>query len=69
MQYEFEEVTATSAAGAAVSIPAGVHAVERHSLSFRLQLGGREVDLTLAEFERLERAGRVWPITDASQEE
>lgn len=64
--YEFDGVDTLSAAGAAVSIPAGIHLVERRSLVHRLRLGGRQVDLTLAEFDRLLHAGRVRPTGDAS---
>jgi hypothetical protein len=46
-------------------IPAGVHHVERRSLVFRVRLGGRELDLTLAEWERLLHAGCVGPISVA----
>ena len=62
--YAFEDTDAISASGATVRIPTGVHLVERRSLVFRIRLGGREVDLTLAEFERLQRAGRVRPGSD-----
>lgn len=60
--YEFDEIDAVTSAGGAVRFPAGVHAVARRSLVFRVRLGGREVDLTLAEFDRLLRAGRIRAI-------
>ena len=57
--FAFDDCDALTAAGVPVRIPAGVHLVERRSLVFRVRLGGREVDLTLAEFARLQAAGRV----------
>lgn len=59
VRYEFDEVDAVTAAGGPVRLPAGVHPVARRSLVFRVRLGGREVDLSLAEFDRLLRAGRI----------
>jgi hypothetical protein len=59
VQYEFDEIDAVTAAGGPVRFPAGVHPVARRSLVFRVRLGGREVDLTRAEFDRLLRAGRI----------
>lgn len=61
-RYEFDEIDAVTSAGGAVRFPAGVHAVVRRSLVFRVRLGGRDVDLTLAEFDRLLRAGRIRAI-------
>lgn len=58
-RYEFDEIDTLTAAGGEVRFPAGVHPVERRSLVFRVRLGGREVDLTLAEFDRLMQAGRI----------
>jgi hypothetical protein len=63
VRWGFADLEVTSAGGASVRIPAGEHAVERRSLVYRMRLGGREVDLTLAEFERLQRAGLVWPVS------
>jgi hypothetical protein len=61
-RYAFIDCDATTAAGVPLRIPAGVHHVERRSLVFRVRLGGRELDLTLAEWERLMHAGCVRPI-------
>lgn len=47
-RYAFTDCEATTAAGVPLRIPAGVHHVERRSLVFRVRLGGRELDLTLA---------------------
>ena len=58
-QYRFEACQPTHAAGHKVNIPAGVHTVERRSLSVRVHVGGREVDLTLAEFSRLQTEGKA----------
>lgn len=58
-RYAFHDCEATTAAGVPLRIPAGVHHVERRSLVFRVRLGGREVELTLAEFGRLREAGQV----------
>ena len=58
-RYEFDEIDAVTSAGGAVRFPAGVHPIARRSLVFRVRIGGREVDLTLAEFDRLLRAGRI----------
>lgn len=63
-RYAFIDCDATTAAGAPLRIAAGVHLVERRSLVFRLRLGGRELDLTLAEWERLLQAGCVGPISE-----
>lgn len=57
--YAFDGEDALAASGVKVSIPAGVYLVERRSLVYRLRLGGREIDLTLGEFERLMQSGRV----------
>lgn len=57
--YSFEEAEAVTAAGVTVRIPAGLHLVEERLLVFRVRVGGREVDLTLAEFHRLRSAGRI----------
>jgi predicted thioesterase len=57
--YAFVDSDAPTAAGVRVRIPAGVHPVEQRSLVFRVRLGGREVDLTLAEFDRLRSTGLV----------
>lgn len=62
-RYAFHDCEATTAAGVPLRIPAGVHHVERRSLVFRVRLGGRELDLTLAEWERLLHAGCVGPIS------
>jgi len=62
-RYAFNDCDATTAAGEPLRIPAGVHRVERRSLVFRVRLGGRELDLTLAEWERLLHAGSVGPIS------
>lgn len=61
-RYAFTDCDATTAAGVPLRIPAGVHQVERRSLVFRVRLGGRELDLTLAEWERLLDAGCVGPV-------
>ncbi|HRD97075.1 MAG TPA: hypothetical protein PLA97_11830 [Rubrivivax sp.] len=61
--YAFNDCEATTAAGMPLRIPAGFHLVERRSLVFRLRLGGRELDLTLAEWERLLQAGFVGPCS------
>lgn len=61
-RYAFHDCEATTAAGVPLCIPAGVHRVERRSLVFRVRLGGRELDLTLAEWERLLHAGCFGPI-------
>jgi hypothetical protein len=57
--YTFDDSDALTAAGVQVRIPAGVHLVERRLLVFRVRLGEREVDLTLAEFDRLQSTGAV----------
>jgi hypothetical protein len=62
-RFAFTDCEATTAAGMPLRIPAGVHHVERRSLVFRVRLGGRELDLTLAEWERLLHAGCVGPIS------
>lgn len=62
--YAFDDSDALTAAGVPVRIPAGVHLVERRSLVFRVRLGGREVDLTLAEFDRLQSTGLVTAVSD-----
>lgn len=62
-RYAFNDCEATTAAGVPLRNPAGVHHVERRSLVFRVRLGGRELDLTLAEWERLLHAGCVGPIS------
>jgi hypothetical protein len=62
-RYAFTDCEATTAAGVPLRIPAGVHHVERRSLVFRVRLGGRELDLTLADWERLLHAGCVGPIS------
>lgn len=62
--YAFEDSDALTAAGVRVRIPAGEHLVERRSLVFRVRLGGREVDLTLAEFDRLRSTGLVKVVSD-----
>jgi hypothetical protein len=64
-RYAFHDSEATTAAGVPLRIPAGVHHVERRSLVFRVRLGGRELDLTLAEWERLLDAGCVGPVVAA----
>ena len=64
--YAFEEFDTLTAAGVPVRIPAGVHLVERRSLVFRVRLGGREVDLALAEFNRLQSTGLVSAVSDPS---
>lgn len=61
--YAFDDSDALTAAGVRVRIPAGVHRVERRSLVLRVRLGGREVDLTLAEFERLRSSGLVKAVS------
>jgi len=48
-RYAFTDCEATTTAGASLRIPAGVHHVEGRSLTFRVRLGGRELDLTMAE--------------------
>ena len=65
-RYAFNDCEATTAAGVPLRIPAGVHHVERRSLVFRVRLGGRELDLTLAEWERLLDAGCVGPVVAAA---
>jgi len=55
----FDEFDAVTAAGGSVRSPAGVRPAEWRSLVFRVRFGGRDVDLTLAEFDRLLQAGRV----------
>lgn len=62
--YAFDDSDALTAAGVPVRIPAGVYLVERRSLVFRVRLGGREVDLTLAEFDRLRSTGLVTAASD-----
>ena len=62
-RYAFHDCEATTAAGVLLRIPDGVHHVERRSLVFRVRLGGRELDLTLAEWERLLHAGCVESIS------
>lgn len=57
--YEFAEGDVLTASGSPIRIPGGTYPVEKHALVFRVRLRGREVDLTLAEFDRLERAGKV----------
>lgn len=59
--YEFDGDDVLAASGVMVSIPAGIYFVERRSLVHRVRLGGRQIDLTLGEFERLIQAGRVKP--------
>jgi hypothetical protein len=61
-RYAFNDREATTAAGVPLRIPAGVHLVERRSLVFRVRVGGRELDLTLAEWARLLHAGCVGPL-------
>lgn len=58
-RYVFAATQAVNAGGMVVRIPPGDYPVERRSLVHRVRLGGREVDLTLAEFRRLQRAGLV----------
>jgi len=65
-RYAFHDCEATTAAGVPLRIPAGVHQVERRSLVFRVRLGGRELDLTLAEWERLLDVGCVGPVVAAA---
>jgi hypothetical protein len=65
-RYAFNDCEAITAAGVPLRIPAGVHEVERRLLVFRVRLGGREVDVTLAEWERLRHAGFVGPPSDAA---
>ena len=67
--YAFDETDAVTAAGVALRIPAGLHQVERRSLVFRVRIGGREVALPLAEFERLRSAGRVKAAADPASKE
>lgn len=62
-RYAFQDCDATTAAGVSMRIPTGVHQVERRSLVFRVRLGGREVDLTLAEWDRLQQAACVGPVS------
>lgn len=62
--YVFDGEDVLAASGDRVSIPAGVFLVERRSLVRRVRLGGREIDLTLGEFERLLQAGRVKPSSE-----
>lgn len=62
--YAFDDCDALTAAGIPVRIPAGVYLAERRSLVFRVRLGGREVDLTLAEFDRLRSTGLVTVASD-----
>lgn len=62
--YEFDGGDVLAASGAMVSIPAGAYVVEKRSLVYRVRLGGRQIDLTLGEFERLRLAGRVKPTAD-----
>jgi len=61
--YAFNDCEATTAGGVLLRIPAGVDHVERRSLVFRVRLGGRERDLTLAEWERLLHAGCIGPFS------
>lgn len=63
-EYQFAETDVQTAAGALVRIPAGTYPVEKRALVFRVRLGGREVDLTLAEFDRLEKAGKVYRVAE-----
>lgn len=65
-RYAFNDCAAITAAGMPLRIPAGVHEVERRLLVFRVRLGGREVDVTLAEWERLRHAGCVGPLQIAA---
>ncbi|MBN8489810.1 MAG: hypothetical protein J0M00_00055 [Burkholderiales bacterium] len=58
-RYRFEECTATNAAGSKCTIPAGTHAVTRNSLAVRVKIGGRELELTLAELARLQAEAKV----------
>ena len=58
-RYRFEECAATKAAGSKCTIPAGTHAVSRNSLAVRVQVGGRVIELTLAEFARLQAEAKV----------
>lgn len=58
-QYRFEECMATNVAGHKCTIPAGIHSVARNSLSARVRVGGREIDVTVAEFMRLTEEGRL----------
>lgn len=62
--YAFDGEEALAASGVKVSIPAGVYLVERRSLVHRVRVGGREIDLTLGEFERLLRSGQVKPSSE-----
>ena len=62
--YAFDDSDVLTANGVRVRIPAGVYLVERRSLVFRVRLGGREVDLTLAEFDRLRSTGLVTATSD-----
>lgn len=62
--YAFDGEDLLAASGAKVSIPAGVYLVERRSLVHRIRLGGREIDLTLGEFERLLQSGRIKPSSE-----
>lgn len=62
--YEFDGDDVLAASGATVSIPAGAYLVEKRSLVYRVRVGGREVDLTLGEFERLLRSDRVKPSSE-----
>lgn len=50
---------ATNVAGHKCTIPAGIHSLARNSLSARVRVGGREFDLTVAEFMRLREKGKV----------
>lgn len=59
--YAIDDADITSSAGAPVRVPPGRYAVERRSLVYRLRVGGREVDLTLREFDRLLQRGRIRP--------
>lgn len=58
-RYRFEECAATNAAGSKCTIPAGTHAVSRNSLAVRVQVGGRVIELTLAEFARMQAEAKV----------
>lgn len=58
-RYCFEACAATNAAGGKRTIPAGAYAVSRNSLAIRVQIGGRVVELTLAEFACLRAQGMV----------
>lgn len=59
--YAFDGEDALFAFAVKVSIQTGVSLVETRSLVPRVRVAGRVVDITLGEFERLLRSGRVKP--------